>query len=65
VRIYCRNFNGWQEGYSAFTYSIHSKDALIEYVKGQEDHHKKKTFTEELIELFEEHHISFDERYLI
>jgi len=26
-------FDGWQDGYGAFTYSIKEKDRLIEYVK--------------------------------
>ena len=58
------NFGGWQDGYSAFTYHISSKDNLIEYVKNQEAHHKTKTFKEELIELLNEHGIQFDEKYL-
>ncbi len=57
-------FGGWQDGYSAFTYDINAKDRLIEYVKNQEAHHKKKTFREELMELLAEHHIVFDEKYL-
>src|SRR5258706_16052801 len=39
-----KNFPGWQEGYGAFTYSIKEKDRLIEYVKNQEQHHKKISF---------------------
>ena len=35
-------FSGWQDGYAAFTYSYDAKDNLIEYVKKQEEHHKKK-----------------------
>ena len=58
-------FNGWQDGYGAFTYSFKDKDKLIEYVKNQEAHHKKKTFTEEYIELLNEHEIEFDEKYLL
>ena len=38
------NFNAWQEGYGAFTYSISAKDNLIEYIKNQEEHHKKFSF---------------------
>jgi putative transposase len=56
-------FNGWQDGYSAFTYKIEAKDNLIEYVKNQEEHHKIKTFKEELIELLHEHKVEFDEKY--
>ncbi|WP_435356822.1 IS200/IS605 family transposase [Emticicia sp. SJ17W-69] len=58
------DFEGWQDGYSAFTYSIEAKDNLIEYVKNQEEHHKNKTFKEELIILLNEHGIEFDEKYL-
>jgi len=57
-------FSGWQHGYSAFTYSIKEKERLIEYVKNQEKHHKKISFKEELILLFEEHDVDFDEKYL-
>lgn len=60
----CPGFKGWQEGYSAFTYHFKDKDRLIEYVKKQETHHKKVNFKEELISLFSEHGIKFDEKYL-
>jgi putative transposase len=58
-------FAGWQDGYGGFTYSIHDKARLIDYVKNQEEHHKIKTFKEEFIELLNEHGIEFDEKYLI
>jgi len=57
-------FNGWQVGYGAFTYSIDAKENLIEYVKNQEEHHKKETFIEEYKRLLQEFNIDFDERYL-
>ena len=59
------NFTAWQEGYGAFTYSIKDKEALINYIKTQEVHHKTKTFKEEYIELLNEHNIEFDEKYLL
>jgi putative transposase len=43
---------------------MNAKDNLIEYVKNKENHHKTKSFREELIELLLEHGISFDEKYL-
>lgn len=58
------NFNGWQEGYGAFTYTIKEKERLIEYVKNQEAHHKLKSFRDEYRELLIEHGIEFDEKYL-
>jgi putative transposase len=59
------NFKGWQDGYAAFTYAIQEKDKLIEYVKNQEQHHKHKSFQEELAELLQEHGIAFDENLLL
>ena len=58
------SFDGWQNGYAAFTYSISEKDRLINYIKNQEMHHKKISYKEELIKLLNEHEIEFDERYL-
>ena len=65
-------FSGWQDaclpirqGYGGFTYSIHDKDKLIEYVKNQEEHHKTKSFREELIDLLNEHGIEFDTKYML
>lgn len=59
------NFNGWQNGYGAFTYTIKEKERLINYVKNQEEHHRKKTFKQEYIDLLNEHCIEFDEKYLL
>ncbi len=58
-------FKGWQDGYGAFSYSIKEKERLIEYVIKQQEHHKKKTFIEEFIELLDEHNIVFDKKYLL
>jgi putative transposase len=58
-------FNGWQDGYGAFTYSIDAKENLIAYVKNQEGHHRMKTYSEEFKELLQEHKIEFDEKYLL
>ena len=57
-------FSAWQVGYGAFTYSIKEKDVLINYVKNQEEHHKKVSFKDEYISLLKEHGIEFDEKYL-
>ena len=59
------HFNGWQEGYGAFTYSIKEKERLIEYVKNQEEHHKIQTFREEYSALLKELEIEFEEKYLL
>jgi putative transposase len=59
------NFEGWQEKYAAFTYSIREKDMIINYVKNQKEHHKLETFYDEFKRLLIENGIEFDEKYLL
>ncbi len=58
------NFTSWQEGYGAFSCSYKDKDRLIDYIKNQEQHHKKFSFEDEYKALLEEYGIKFDEKYL-
>ena len=58
-------FEGWQEGYGAFTYSIKEKDILINYIKNQKVHHQSETFNDEYKRLLLENGIEFDEKYLL
>jgi REP element-mobilizing transposase RayT len=58
-------FKGWQDGYGAFTESIKAKEKLMNYIRNQEEHHKKESFLEEYKRLLEEHEIEFDEKYLL
>ncbi len=58
------HFDGWQEGYSAFTYSVEAKENLIRYIQNQEIHHHKKSFKEELIAMYKELGIEYEEKYL-
>ena len=54
----------WQAGYGAFTVSASQKDAVLRYIKNQEDHHRTMTFKEEFIGLLKKHKIEYDERYI-
>jgi len=56
-------FTGWAEGYGSFTCSYIDMGRLIEYVKSQQEHHRKKTFEEEYKTLLLESGIRIDERY--
>ena len=58
-------FSHWQDGYAAFTHSKRDIDGLIEYIKGQTDHHRRTTFVEEYRKLLEEAGVKFDERYML
>jgi REP element-mobilizing transposase RayT len=58
-------FPGWQTGYGAFTYNIKEKDAVIEYIKRQKEHHQKESFLNEYKRLLIENGILFEEKYLL
>jgi putative transposase len=38
----------WQDGYGAFSCSKSHLEPLVKYIKNQKDHHKYKTFEEEI-----------------
>ena len=54
----------WQTKYGAFAVSVSQLDRIIEYIKGQEAHHRKMTYQEEFLTLLKKHRIEYDERYL-
>ena len=54
----------WQEGYAGFTVSPTAVESVRSYVLNQEEHHRHKSFREELIELLTKAGIEFDEKYL-
>lgn len=56
-------FKGWSDGYGSFTCSYRDLKGLIEYVKNQQEHHKKITFEEEYRKLILESGLEIDERY--
>ena len=58
-------FEGWQDGYGAFTYSIREKDMIVNYIRKQKEHHHKENFYDEYKRLLEENGIEFDEKYLL
>ena len=57
------DFQGWGEGYAAFTYSYKEKEVLINYIKKQQEHHKKENTIEELKRLWIENGVEPDMRY--
>ena len=54
----------WQEGYGVFSYSHSQIDNVIKYINNQENHHKRKTFKEEYLEILKKNDIHYDDRYL-
>jgi len=53
----------WQEGYAAFTVSQSNIPGVSDYIAHQREHHRKRSFREELEELFAKHGIKADPRF--
>ena len=58
-----RNFH-WQDGYGAFSIGQSDIFQLKKYIGGQKEHHRRRTFKEELIAFLDEYGMTYDERYL-
>lgn len=54
----------WQNGYGAFTHSRAQIDTVINYINNQEQHHAKKPFRTEYLEILAKNGVDYDERYL-
>ncbi|MBN2580989.1 MAG: IS200/IS605 family transposase [Pirellulales bacterium] len=54
----------WQEGYSIFTVSASRLETVRKYIMGQEEHHRNKSFREELEKFLVKHGVSYDPKYL-
>jgi REP element-mobilizing transposase RayT len=54
----------WQRGYGCFSVGPRDLDALVAYIDGQREHHKKHTFQEEFRMLLKKYGIDFDEAYV-
>ena len=54
----------WQEGYGAFTVSASQREAVRQYIQTQEEHHRRRTFREEYVEMLTRSGVEFDERFL-
>jgi REP element-mobilizing transposase RayT len=54
----------WQHGYGVFSVSHSNRDRVMEYIDGQELHHRRMTYQDEVRGLFRKHDVEFDERYV-
>ncbi|MCE5185392.1 MAG: IS200/IS605 family transposase [Planctomycetaceae bacterium] len=59
-----KDFDSWQKGYAAFTHATNDKNALIDYIRNQKEHHRQTSFKEELVDLLRRANIEFDMKYL-
>lgn len=54
----------WQKGYGAFTHAHSQIGVVSNYILNQEEHHRKKTFRDEYLEMLHKFNIDFKEEYV-
>ena len=54
----------WQAGYGAFSVSQSQVKKTIAYINNQKEHHRKRTFEEEFLQLLDKHKIDYHPRYV-
>ncbi|MBK9975956.1 MAG: transposase [Planctomycetes bacterium] len=54
----------WQTGFAAFSVSQTRVPETLRYIETQAEHHKVKSFQEELLEFLKGYEVEYDERYL-
>ncbi len=53
----------WQAGYGAFSIGESGVPAVKQYIAGQKEHHKTKTFQDELRTFLKKYGVEYDEQY--
>jgi REP element-mobilizing transposase RayT len=54
----------WQEGFGAFSHSRSQLDDVIRYIQNQQQHHARKSFRDEYLELLEKFGVPYDQTYI-
>ncbi len=55
----------WQEGYGAFSVSASQTAGVVEYITNQPEHHKKRSYEEEFLELLKRYGIAYDPAHVL
>jgi putative transposase len=54
----------WQRGYGAFSVSESRREMVAHYIANQAEHHRKRSFEEEYLELLRRSGVEYDSRYV-
>ena len=54
----------WQPGYGAFSIGQSGFSATKDYILGQKEHHRRRTFKEEFLDFLAKYEVEYDERYV-
>jgi REP element-mobilizing transposase RayT len=60
----CKGQFRWQAGYGAFSVSQSQRPVVIQYIMQQHEHHARRSFRQEYLELLNRHEIDWDSRYM-
>ncbi|HEY4052517.1 MAG TPA: IS200/IS605 family transposase [Terriglobales bacterium] len=55
----------WQEGYGAFSVSASQTEGVVRYIENQKEHHAKRSFDEEFVELLKNYGIDYDPAHVL
>ncbi len=58
-------FGGWGKSYCALSVSFGERLHIINYIKGQKEHHRKVSLIDELTRIFHEHDIEYNASHLL
>lgn len=64
MKTKCQPKFSWQNGYGVFSLGYSQLPILINYIDKQHQHHKKKSFKEELVEFYKKYSVEYNEEYL-
>jgi hypothetical protein len=54
----------WQDGYAVISHSHSERSKVISYIENQQEHHRKRSFREEVIAILDRFEIEYDLKYL-
>jgi putative transposase len=54
----------WQDGYAVISHSHSERGNVIDYIENQQEHHRKRSFREEVIMILDRFEIEYDMKYM-
>lgn len=54
----------WQKGFGAFSCGQSQVNTVIAYINNQENHHAKRSFQEEYLELLKRYEVDYEDQYI-
>jgi putative transposase len=54
----------WQDCYGAFSNSRSQIDSVVKYILNQKQHHAKKAFRDEYLDMLRDYAVDYDEKYI-